>query len=854
MAPLPIEEVLGELDRHLSAGRNAVLTAPPGAGKTTRVPLALMDAPWLDGRRILMLEPRRLAARAAARFMAERLGEPVGRRVGYRVRLDSCVGPETRIEVLTEGVLTRRLQSDPGLSGVGLVIFDEFHERHLESDLGLALSLEVQAVLNPGLRLLAMSATMDTAPVSAILGAAPVVAGTGRLFEVEVRYAARRPAPPLEAAVADAVRAAARSEPGNILVFLPGAPEIRRTLKRLKEAGLPAEWILAPLFGLQGREEQDLAIAPPPAGRRKIVLATNIAETSLTIEGVRVVVDGGLARVPRFDAGSGMTRLVTLPISRASAEQRAGRAGRNEPGVCCRLWSREEHGMLAERSPPEILQADLASPALELALWGVSDPAALAWLDPPPEAAFGQARRLLADLGALDAAGLVTGHGRRLAALPLHPRLAHMVAEASDAGSGGAACDLAAVLSERDFLGFPPGSYDSDLQLRMDVLAEQRAGRATDGRHFSLDRSTCRRVRQVSEDLRRRLGPAASGRPARELGRLLAWAYPDRIGRRRPGGDGRYRLSNGRGAFFAGPEPLAASEYIVAAELDGDRREARIFRAAAADGAALAEQYAGRLERLETISWDARQRSVAAVRELKLGALTLGSEPMERADPERTAAALIQGIRAEGLGCLPWTPGLRQWQQRVGFLRRLEGAAGDWPDVSDEGLAAALETWLAPHLAGILRLQALKRLDLAKLLRDLLTHRQQRHLDEQAPTHLTVPSGSRLRVDYSGETPVLAVRLQEMFGCAEGPRLAGGRQAVLLHLLSPAGRPVQVTGDLAGFWSGSYRDVCKEMRGRYPKHPWPDDPRSARPTRSAKTRKTARPINPPKRPGKKNGG
>jgi ATP-dependent helicase HrpB len=836
MAGLPIEAVLEELKAALSRRLSAVLTAPPGAGKTTRVPLALLGEPWLAGRRILMLEPRRLAARAAGRFMADILGEPVGRTVGYRVRLDTCVGPATRIEVVTEGVLTRMLQSDPSLAGVGLVIFDEFHERHLESDLGLALCIEIQGVLNPGLRLLVMSATLDTGPVAALLGGAPAIAGTGRLFAVEVRHAERRPAVPIERAVAETVRAAAASEPGSILAFLPGAPEIRRTQALLRDSGIGPEWILAPLFANLTREEQDRAIAPPPAGRRKIVLATNIAETSLTIEGVRVVVDSGLMRAPRFDAGSGMTRLATLPVSRASADQRQGRAGRNEPGVCYRLWSREFQRTLAKRNTPEILQADLAGLALELALWGVDDPGRLAWLDPPPPAAFRQAAGLLADLGALDENGRITAHGRLLADLPLHPRLAHMVSEAAASGLGETACDLAALLSERDFLRFPAGQTDSDLRLRLDVMRAMRLGSRAAETNFSVDRSTCRRALRVAEVLRKRMKLGAHSPPAREVGRAAAWAYPDRIARKRPGGNGRFLLANGRGAFFAAPEPLAAAEYIVAAELDGDRREARIFLAAEIDAGALLDQFAKRLERREEVEWDPRTQAVAAVRELRLGALVLKSERDERAAPEKTTAALIQGIRLAGIGCLPWTPELRGWQERVSFLRRLAGAQGEWPDVSDAGLAAELEAWLGPHLAGITRLSALKRVNLGRALKARLSRLQERRLEELAPTHLVVPSGSRVRVDYAGETPVLAVRLQEMFGCAEGPRVAGGRQPVLLHLLSPAGRPVQITQDLAGFWASSYAAVRKELRGRYPKHPWPEDPRAAPPTRRAKSK------------------
>ncbi len=835
-----MDAVLGELAEALGRHPAAVLQAPPGAGKTTRVPLALLGAPWLAGRGIVMLEPRRLAARAAAYRMADTLGQQPGQTVGYRVRMDARVGPRTRIEVVTEGVLTRRLQTDPALAGVGLVIFDEFHERSLDADLGLALCRDLQGVLNEDLRVLVMSATLDAEPVAALLGDAPVVTCSGRVFPVETRHLGARPNLSPERRTADAVLKAAAEETGSLLVFLPGAAEIGR-VERLLRPHLPApEFSIAPLYGNLTREDQDRAIAPVPPGIRKIVLATSIAETSLTIEGIRVVVDSGLMRVPRFDVRSAMTRLETVTVSRASADQRRGRAGRTAPGVCYRLWAAEAEAALAACNRPEILEADLASLALELALWGAADPTRLSWLDPPPAAAFSQARDLLRDLGAMEEDGRVTPHGRRMARLPLHPRLAHMALMAEAEGLGGCACDLAALVGERDFVRFTPGETDADVGLRWEIMQKLRRGEHLTGVSGLVDRPAARRVLQAADRLRKIMrsaaqAPAAPAAPP--LGRLLAWAYPDRIARRRPGGAGRYLLAGGRGAFLAAPETLAAEDYLVAASLDGNRQEARIFLAAAYSGEMLSDQYGGRITRTESVTWDPERRAVSAAAAWRLGALVLRREPLARAAPEAVSAALLAGVRREGVGCLGWTKALRQWQARVAFLRRVEAEGENWPEVSDEGLAGGLERWLGPWVGGVTRLRDLLRVDLAPALGALLSTRQRRLLERLAPTHWTVPSGSHLPIDYSGEAPVLAVRLQEMFGAAETPAIAGGRQPLLLHLLSPAGRPAQVTQDLAGFWQNGYPQIRKELRGRYPKHDWPDDPLAARPTRRAKPRR-----------------
>jgi ATP-dependent RNA helicase HrpB len=834
---LPVAAVLEELAAVLDRHANAVLVAPPGAGKSTAVPLALLQAGWLGGKRIVLLAPRRLAARAAAWRMAGLLGEPVGATVGYRIRLESRVSPRTRIEVVTEGVLTRMLQSDPGLTGVGIVIFDEFHERSLEADLGLALCREVQGVLNETLRLLVMSATLDPAPVCALLNQAPLIRCDGRAFAVQTRYVPPARSGSVEGAVADIILRSVASREGDLLVFLPGQGEIRRVARLLADQALPQRWMVAPLYGNLTRAQQDAAIAPASAGRHKIVLATAIAETSLTIEGVRVVVDSGLQRSPRFDPRTAMTRLVTLPVSRASADQRRGRAGRLGPGICYRLWSRARHTLLADHNQPEILTTDLAGLALELALWGVASPDALGWLDPPPAAAFQQARALLTDLGALDGQGHITAQGRRMGQLPLHPRLAHMILAAQQEGLGAAACDVAAILSERDPLLFHGRRRDGDLHLRLEALQAFRMHRPYAIADGLADVGALRRILRASAQLKLRLGLKTRAGEGRREGRLLAWAYPDRIACRRPDQPGRYVMANGGGAYFDPPEPLTGHDFVVVAELDGARRDARIFMAAAYDRHDLLEQFDQHIQWQEQIAWNDHSRAVEAVRRLKLGALTLRREPIPRPDPRAVTAAMIQGIARAGLEALPWTRALRAWQARVVALARIGAGGEDWPDLSDAALTAGLAHWLAPYLQGLTRIKDLARLDLRSALSDLLSWRQQQLLDRLAPTHWVVPSGSRVPIDYSAEVPVLAVRLQEMFGTSRTPAIAEGRLPLQLHLLSPAGRPAQVTQDLAGFWQNSYPAVKKELKGRYPKHFWPDDPLNAQPTSRARPRK-----------------
>jgi ATP-dependent helicase HrpB len=829
---LPVAEAVPAVRRALRTEGTAVLVAPPGAGKTTVVPLALADEEWLAGRRIVMLEPRRLAARAAAARMAWLLSEPgPGGTVGYRIRGDTRVGPTTRVEVVTEGVLARMLQTDPSLPDAGLVVFDEFHERSLHADLGLALALHSRALLRPDLRILVMSATLDPEPVAELLGGAPVVSCTGRSHPVETRWR-RRPVEGRVDQVAAAVAAGALDDSeGDVLVFLPGAGEIRRTAARLGELIDDPATRVIPLYGDLPREAQDSAIAPSPPGRMKIVLATSIAETSLTIEGVRVVVDSGLMRVPRFDPRTGMTRLETTRVTRDAADQRRGRAGRTAPGLCFRLWTRAEERGLVPRRTPEILDADLAPLALELALWGAS-PSELRWLDPPPAAGFGQAVELLGELEAVDPAGAITAHGRHIARLGLHPRLGHMLARASQLGLASLACDIAALLAERDPIRGAGRLPDADLRLRLDALLAARRDRPRIGPTWAgheVDRHALRAVAREAERLKRALGVRADHDSTDQAGRLLALAYPDRIARRRTEERGRFLLRSGRGARFTEPQPLEGSDWIVAAELEGGA-EARIFRAAPVDEAEIMEQFAGQMEEVEEVFWDAVAARVVARRRRTLGALTLAEAPLANPDPGAVTAALLTGIRSAGLSALPWTARSRQLRERLEFLHTLEPEA--WPASSEAALAATIEEWLAPFVAGARRLADLRAVDLVEALLARLPRDRRHRLDELAPTHLEVPSGSRIPIDYGDPgAPALAVRLQEVFGLLRTPAVGGGRVPVTMKLLSPANRPVQVTRDLESFWQAAYFDVRKDLRGRYPRHHWPADPLTAEPTR-----------------------
>ncbi|NOT21314.1 MAG: ATP-dependent helicase HrpB [Nitrospiraceae bacterium] len=839
MSRLPIEDVLPALRHALTKGRNALLTAAPGAGKTTRVPLALLDAPWLGGKKLLMLEPRRLATRAAAHRMASTLGEPVGEIVGYRMRLDTKVGPKTRIEVVTEGILARLLQSDPALSAYAIVLFDEFHERSLQADTGLALCLESQRLFRPDLRLLVMSATLDCGPVSELLDQAPLIACEGRMFPVETRYLDQPLSGHLDVAVVQSIRRSLAQDQGSLLVFLPGMAEIRRVERKLLDLNLGQKIFIAALHGDLPQEAQDRAIAPAQPGTRKIVLATSIAETSLTIDGVRIVIDAGLLRVPRFDPRSGLTRLETIRVTQDSAEQRRGRAGRLEPGVCSRLWTSAEHQSLAPRRPPEILDADLAPLLLELALWGTANPAELSWLTPPPPGSIAQARELLTGLGALNAEGQITLHGRQMAELPLHPRLAHMLLKAEPLRFHNLACELAALLSERDILRGHSGWRNADLRLRLDVLhgAHNHSPDAT------VDRSAYQRVKRTADLWQRHLAQQAGKRypDKREdlssVGLLLALAYPDRIAQRQRGTDARYLMANGRGALFARPDPLGSEDYLVIADLDGGTQWARIDLAAPIQLADLEILFADKIQVIDEVSWNDTDQMVRATRQQRLGSLVLSQQGLSKPDASMMSSALLQGISRAGLDKLAWTPELRQWQARVAFLRRVDGPELRWPDLSDEALLLTLDDWLGPYLSGLTTLDRVTRLNLTQPLHALLTWEQQRRLEHCAPTHVTVPSGSNIRVEYeTPDLPILAVRLQEMFGCKETPRLVDGKIPVMLHLLSPARRAVQITKDLSSFWKSAYLEVKKELRGRYPKHSWPDDPLTAPPTAKAKRR------------------
>jgi ATP-dependent helicase HrpB len=814
---LPIDDALAGLAAALGANNAAVLVAPPGAGKTTRVPLVLLDEPWAANKKILLLEPRRLAARAAAARMASTMGEQVGDTVGLRVRFGSKVGKRTRIEVITEGVFTRLILDDPSLAGVAGVLFDEFHERSLDADLGLALARDVQLALREDLKILVMSATLDGARVAALLGDAPVVASEGRAFAVETRYLGRDPRAPIERQVTDAAARALRAETGSLLVFLPGAAEIRRTEAQLKERIDDASVDIVTLSGALDAREQDRVISPAPAGRRKLVLATSIAETSLTIEGVRVVIDSGLARVPRYEPDVGLTRLETVRVSRAAADQRRGRAGRTEPGVCYRLWDEPQTGSLEPYTRPEILSADLSSFVLDLAQWGAGDPGKLAFLDSPPVPALNEAKALLTELGAIDAQGRITDEGRKLRALPLPPRLARMVVDAASEGAGEQAAAIAAVLTERGL-----GGDDDDLRHRLDQFRRDRSRRADDARAM---------VKRWVDTLNEH-GKGDDVSP----GSLLALAYPDRIAKNRGGGSGVFLLASGRGGMVDKASALACESFLAVAELTGAAGASRIVLAAPIALADIEARFADKTETREAVTFDVASASLRARRSRRLGALVLAEQIKQVTPDADTAHILAQGIGGLGLDKLPWNKASQQFRNRVLFLRRAEG--DEWPDLSNEGLARNAADWLEPLLLDKTARSDIAAEALSDAITALVAWNLRRRLDAEAPTHFTAPSGSHVPIDYEAEEgPKLSIRVQELFGLARHPAIAGGRVPLVIELLSPAHRPVQVTRDLPGFWRGSYADVKADMRGRYPRHPWPDDPMTAPATRRAKRRR-----------------
>lgn len=818
--PLPIDAVLDDLSRTLEAHNAAVLVAPPGAGKTTRVPLALLDAPWAKGKKIIVLEPRRIAARASADRMAKSLRERPGETVGYRVRFGSKISRATRIEVVTEGIFTRQILDDPELSGIAAVLFDEFHERSLDADLGLALARDAQLGLREDLRILVMSATLDGARVAKLLGEAPVVESEGRAFPVETRYLGRKADAQVERQMADAIASALRADSGSVLAFLPGAAEIRRTQTFVSERVQDASIEIVPLFGALDAAVQDRAIAPAPKGTRKVVLATSIAETSLTIEGVRIVVDSGLARVPRYEPDIGLTRLETVRVSRAAADQRRGRAGRTEPGVCYRLWDEPQTASLAPYTQPEILSADLSSLVLDLAQWGVSDPAALSFLDPPPQPAWKEAKSLLSELNALDGDGRITAEGKSLRALALPPRLARMIVDSHRAGAGEEAAEIAAILTERGL-----GGDSADLEHRRDQFRRDRSPRASSAR-----------------DLARRWASqvAASEKSAIEqdelsTGLMLAYAFPDRVARNR--GNGSFVLANGRGAAVEQTSSLARAPYIAIGEMTGTAASGRILLAAPIAQDEIERHFAEHIETVDEISFDRGAMALRARRKRALHAITLSEATLAVSPSEETARIFADGLIAAGLDRLPWSKAAKQWRDRVMFLRKAEGEA--WPDLTDDGLIARRDDWLVPALYDKIALKDISAGDLSDALMALLPWEMRARLEREAPTHFEAPTGTVLAIDYEAEQgPTIAVRLQELFGLNTHPSIAAGKVPLVLELLSPAQRPVQVTRDLPGFWRGSYSAVRSDLRGRYPRHPWPEDPANALPTRRVKPRGT----------------
>ncbi len=820
---LPIDSVLPQIGAHLASQNSAVLVAPPGAGKTTRVPLFLLEQDFCRTGKIIVLEPRRLAARAAAERMASMLGEQIGQTIGLRVRLQSKISHQTRIEIVTEGVFTRMILDDPALEGVAAVLFDEYHERSLDADLGLALALDAQSGLREDLRILVMSATLDGARVAGLLGKAPVIESQGRAYPIETLYVGRDPLLRIEEQMVKTIMQALNAQTGSLLAFLPGQGEIIRTANLLSDKLKDPLIDVCPLYGAMDREAQDLAVSPAKTGRRKIVLATSIAETSLTIEGVRVVIDSGLARIPRYEPDLGLTRLETVRASRAAADQRRGRAGRTEPGVCYRLWEEAATGALEAFSPPEILSADLSSLVLDLAAWGLRDPYTVSWLDPPPLAALTEARLMLRQIGALDDSFTLTDQGRHIRALALPPRLARMVVEAATQGQAQLAADLAATLVERGL-----GGDSLDLSERVERFGRDRSKRAQDARRLANGwAQQARRFANVPED------KTAS---SLDSGRLIALAYPDRIAKAR-GKPGEFIMANGRAGYVEAHDHLARQDWLAVAEISGRAASARILAAAPLTLAEIGQVQPEALLWQDDLQFDKASAALRARRLRRLGAIIIAEQNLAVPSTQAAANILANGIASLGIKRLAWTKAQKQWRDRVMFLRQAEGEP--WPDLSDQAVALDAENWLAPFILGRRRLADIKPEDLDSAVKALLPWDLTKRLEQEAPTHYEAPTGSQIAIEYETDSdPILAIRVQELFGLSQHPTLAGGRVPLTLHLLSPAHRPIQITRDLPGFWKGSWSAVKTEMKGRYPRHVWPDDPAGALPTTRAKPRGT----------------
>ncbi|CCK78438.1 ATP-dependent helicase HrpB [Desulfobacula toluolica] len=846
MTLIPIQQHIADIKKALETSGRAVVQAPPGAGKTTHVPLALLDEPWLKNKKILLLEPRRLAARSCAAYMADRLHEKVGQTIGYQIRLDRKIGPDTRIEVVTEGVFTRQIQADPSLEEVGLVIFDEFHERNIHSDLGLALCLESVEALRDDLRILVMSATMDVAAVSTIMDAAPVIVSQGKSFPVKTTYLPplnkQNRTVPIETTCALAIGRAMSKNSGDILVFLPGVGEIKRVASLLEDT-LDSGTHVFPLYGNLSQEEQAMVFWPLTSGKRKIVLATSIAETSITIEGICIVIDSGLMRVQRFSPQTGMSRLVTIPVSKSSADQRRGRAGRTAPGKCYRLWSEHDHQLLKSFIKPEILSVDLTGFALELAAWGVSEPGQLKWLDQPEKASFDQAKNLLKILGAIDEKGQITPHGKKIVAAGLHPRLAHMIIKADEKGQGLLACRIAAFLNERDFIRFDQNAVDPDIRLRLELIEAIINKQKILQQGIKTNKRIIHRIIKSEKNTAKKLGIKLKKTDPEMAGRLLAHAYPDRIAQKRNNRDNTFLTASGKGTFFTQTNTVSINEYIVALHLDGNPRNAKIFLAAPYSKKELELDFSKDFKTGQIIKWNKKTGMIQATKDTFFGALLIGQQAISDIDHEKACDILIREIKKTGLALLPWTKRLISLKQRGIFLKHT-GRFADLPDMSDTALEKQMETWLKPFLTGIFSLKQLEKIDLESAFLSRLTWKQQQAIEKNAPTHITVPSGSKKPLTYCRENgflnatildaPILEVRLQEMFGLTETPKIAGHAIPVALHLLSPAGRPVQITTDLKSFWKNTYKDVKKDLMGRYPKHFWPEDPLCAMPTNRVK--------------------